>query len=116
MAAPLVLLVQLPHVRSSPAANAVPSGVMPVGGVAPAIDDVAFFGKRSLLGQVILGMQLRDILGDDDALGIGPGTFADAIACIGRRLAVGGLRAQISVPGMAGGTGGLREVLATLVR
>src|SRR5580693_1248986 len=90
-------------------------GVMPVGRVAAAIDDVAFFGKRGLLGQVILAMQLRDILGDDDALGIGPGTFADAIAGIGRRLAVSGLRAQISMPGVAAGAGGLRELLAVLI-
>src|SRR5580692_4431061 len=90
-------------------------GVMPVRRVAAAIDDVAFFGKRGLLGQVVLAMQLRDILGDDDALGIGPGAFADAIACIGCRLAVGCLGAQIGVPGMAAGTGGLRELLATLV-
>src|SRR5580692_8342832 len=90
-------------------------GVMPVGGVAPAIDDVAFFGKRSLLGQVILAVQLGDILGDDDALGVGPGTFADAVASIGRRLAVGRLRAQIGVPSMAAGAGCLRQLLAVLI-
>src|ERR1700694_3410405 len=60
-------------------------------------------------------MQLRDILGDDDALGVLPRTLADAVACIHRGLAVGGLRREISVPGLRARTRGLRQRLALIV-
>ena len=47
--------------------------------VAAAVDDLALFGERGLLGEVVGAVQLRDVLGDDDALGVLPRAAADAI-------------------------------------
>src|SRR6266446_5048580 len=57
-------------------------------------------------------MQLVDILGDRHALAVLPGSASDAVARVDRRLAVGGLRAEVGVPGMAAGTDCLGELLA----
>src|SRR3974377_829447 len=56
--------------------------VMPVGLVANTIVHLTLFGERGLFGEVVGAMELRDILGDDHALGVRPRTFADAIACV----------------------------------
>ena len=122
IAAPCVLLVQFLQVRSSPAANAVPSACDPVStswrfGVSPAaVDDLALFAERGLLGEVVAGaVQIGDVLGDHRALGILPRSLADAVARIDGRLAVGGLRREVGAPGFAAGAGGLRQRLAVIV-
>jgi hypothetical protein len=61
-------------------------------------------------------MQFGEILGNDNALGIGPRTFANPVARVHGRLAVRRLRAHVSVPGVATGAGTLRQLLAALVR
>src|SRR5690348_13046160 len=58
--------------------------VMGVGCVAPAIDRHTLFGQRSLLGQIVTAMQLRNILGDDYTLRILPRPMPDAVARIYR--------------------------------
>src|SRR5689334_4472139 len=52
--------------------------------VAAPIVYLPFLAERGLLGEIVGAMQLRDVLGDSDTLGIRPRTFADAIACIYR--------------------------------
>ena len=61
-------------------------------------------------------MQLADVLGDDNALGIRPRTLADAVARVDRRTILGHARAQIGLPGLAAGSCCLREALAVRVR
>jgi hypothetical protein len=60
-------------------------------------------------------MQLGGIPGDHDALGILPGSLADAVARIDGGLAVGALRRQIGPPGFCSGARGLRQGLAIIV-
>ncbi len=63
-------------------------------------------------------MQLRDILGDHDALGILPGSLADAVARIHGRLAVGCLCREIGAPNLDSGSigaRGLRQCLTVVV-
>src|SRR3954447_12723222 len=59
--------------------------------VAAAVDDLGLLAERGLLGEVVGAVQLGDILGDDDALGVLPWSLADAVARIDGGLAVGGL-------------------------
>ena len=100
-----VLLVQLSQVRSSPAGKAVPSGCEPVRmscrfGVSPRPLTTSPFSLSAVcLVRLLLAVQLVDILGDDSPLALLPGTVADAVARVDGRAAVGGLRAQIGVPG-----------------
>ena len=114
-----MLLVQFLQVRSSPAGKAVPSAVEPVrvscrfGFSLAAVDDLALLAQRGLLGEIVgIAVQVVDALGDHDALGVLPGAFADAVAGVHRAVA---LRAEISVPGLAGGARGLRELAAMRV-
>src|SRR5450631_4348270 len=65
--------------------------VMAVRGIAATVDDIALLGKRGLLGEIVGGVQLGDILRDHDALGVLPRPLADAVTRIHRRLAVGRL-------------------------
>ena len=92
---------------------------MTVRRVAAAVDDVALFGERGLLGEIVAGaVQIGDILGDHDAFRILPGALADAVARIHGRLAVGGLRREVGVPGLdstCAGARGLRQRLAMIV-
>src|SRR6185312_1731715 len=74
--------------------------------VAATVDDLALLRQRRLLGEVVLAVQVGDVLGDDDALGVGPGALADAVLRVHR---AGPLRGQISVPGLAGSAGSLRQ-------
>src|SRR6266436_7843141 len=60
--------------------------IVPVGGVADAIDDIALFGEGRLLGQVVGAMELVDVFGDGDTLAVLPWSTADAVAGIDRRL------------------------------
>ena len=119
MAEPAVLLVQFLQVRSSPAGKALAVGgragedVMPVRLFAAAVDDLALLAQRGLLGEVVaVAVQIVDALGDHRALGILPRTLADAVAGVHRAVA---LRAEISVPGLAGGARRLRELAALRV-
>src|SRR5205085_1110822 len=48
--------------------------------VAAAVDDIAFLGKRGLLAEIVVAVQLRHILGDDYPLGVRPWPASDAIA------------------------------------
>src|ERR1041384_842061 len=89
--------------------------VVLVGRIAAAIDDVALLGQRGLLCQIVLAMQFVDILGDNDALGILPRTLADAVARIDCGFAVGGLGAEIGMPGSAARAGRLRQLLTVLI-
>jgi hypothetical protein len=52
---------------------------VPVGRVAAAVDHLALFVERHLLGEIVVTMQLVDILGDNDALGVLPRAAPDPI-------------------------------------
>src|SRR6185295_885213 len=89
--------------------------VVTVGRIAAAVDDLALLAERGLLGKAVGAVQIGDVLGNNSALGILPRPLADAIARIDRRLTVGGLRRQVSAPGLAAGSGRLRQCLAMIV-
>src|SRR5690606_12310737 len=61
--------------------------VVLVGRVADAVDHVAVLGERGLLGDVVGRgvVQLVDVRGDHDALGVVPWTPADAVAGVDGR-------------------------------
>src|SRR5262245_63283686 len=66
------------------------------------VDHLALLGERGLLGEVVAGaVEVGDVLGDHDALGILPRSLADAVLGIDSRLAVGRLRRKISAPRFA---------------
>ena len=69
------------------------------------------------VGVSCAGVQLVEILRDDDAFGIRPGTRADATARVGRLVAVVGipLGAQVDAPGFVAETDGARQLLANLI-
>src|SRR2546429_7209409 len=70
--------------------------------VAPPIDYVALLRYRGLLVQIVGGVKLRHVFRDSDAFGVLPGAVADTVARIdGLR----SLRAEVSVPRPATGTG-----------
>src|SRR5919108_416305 len=73
--------------------------VVPVGRVAAAVDHLALLIERRLLGEMVVAMQLVDILGDDDALGVLPWAAPDAIARVDGLGAAHGLRAEVGAPG-----------------
>src|SRR5439155_10348245 len=89
--------------------------VVPVGRVAATVDDLSLLAQGALLGQAVGAVQLGDVLGDHDALGVLPWSLADAIARIHRGRTVGRLRREIGVPGLATGSGRLRQRLAVIV-
>src|ERR1700730_8298003 len=74
--------------------------------ISPTVDDSALLGKRGLLGEIVGAMQFGNVLRNDDALGVDPWPAPDAVAGIHVTRA---LRAQVSVPGLAAGTGGMRK-------
>src|SRR3954470_15652015 len=87
--------------------------VVPVRRVAAAVDDLALLAERGLLGEVVgRPVQVGNVLGDHSALGVLPRSLADAVARVDGRLAVGGLRGEISAPGLAAGAAGLGQLLA----
>src|SRR5664279_492617 len=87
--------------------------VMPVRRVAAAVDHVAFFRKIVLLAELVAGaVQIIDAGGDDHALGVAPGTLADAVARVHRAVA---LRGQIGVPGLGPRAYRCGELLAMCV-
>jgi len=69
--------------------------------VAPAVDLLPLFGQGRCLGQVVLPVQFRDVVGDHHAQRVPPRPGADPVACADRRLAIGRLRAEIGAPGPA---------------
>src|SRR5262249_47623852 len=87
--------------------------VVHVGRIAPPTDRVTLRGERRLLGDVVLSVQVGEILGDDDSLGVLPGAGAKAVAGVDRAVT---LRAQIRVPGPGTGTGRLGVQLTDPVR
>src|ERR1700730_6558036 len=92
--------------------------VMPVRGIAAAVDDVALLAQRGLFGQVVGAVQLGDIPGDHDAFGILPGSLADAVARIHGWLTIDSLGREIGAPGFYPervGAGRLRQGLTVIV-
>jgi hypothetical protein len=85
--------------------------------VAGAVDDLALFGERGLLGEVVAGaVEVGDILGDHDAFRILPRPLADAVARVHRRLTIGRLGRQIGAPGFWRAKAcGLGQALAVIV-
>src|SRR2546428_8804659 len=81
--------------------------------IAAPVDHLTLFGQGGLLGDVVLAVQLSQILRDDDALGVLPGTAADAVARVD---GAGALCAQIRVPGLGARARGPTDQLAPLVR
>ncbi len=57
---------------------------MAVGRIAAAVDDLALFRQRGLLGQVVRAVQFGDVLGDGYAFGVHPRPFANAVASVHR--------------------------------
>src|SRR5262245_21769169 len=90
--------------------------VVPVGRVATAVDHLARLVERRLLGEIVVAVQLVDICGDDDALGVLPRAAPDAIACVDGLSTTYGLRAEVGTPGAAAHTRRLRQRLAVPVR
>ena len=67
--------------------------------IAATADDFAFLGQGSLFGDVVgIRVQVFQILGNDDAFGILPWAFADAVTGIDTSIASGRRRAQIRTP------------------
>src|SRR5215472_12585231 len=90
--------------------------VVAIGRIAAAVNDVALFRQRGLLGEIVAGaVQVGNVLGDDDTLGVLPRPFADPVLCVDRGLAVRGLGREIGMPGLGSGAGRLRQRLAVLV-
>src|SRR5947208_17198760 len=91
--------------------------VVAVRRVAAAVDDIALFAQCSLLAEIVAGaVEVGDVFGDHGALGVLPGSLADAVARIHGGLAVGGLRRQIRAPDLwSAGTCGLRQRLTVIV-
>jgi hypothetical protein len=80
------------------------------------VEHIALLAQRGLFADVVRPVQLGDILGDDDGLGILPGAFADPVAGIHSGLAVGTLGRKIGVPRLGAGARGLRQRLAMIIR
>src|SRR6185312_15537309 len=90
--------------------------VVAVRGVAAAVVDLALFGERGFLGQIVArAVELGDVLGDHDALGVLPRPVADTLARVHGARALGILGREIGVPCLATGACGLRELLAVTV-
>src|ERR1700712_4416558 len=88
--------------------------IMAVRRIATAVDDVALFAERVLLGDVVGAMQLGNVPGDHDALGVLPRPLADAVARVLSGDAGSGLRRQIRAPGFGAGARRLRQRLAII--
>ena len=90
---------------------------MLVGLVASAVDRHALFVERELFVNAVavtlnVAMQVGDVLSNNGSLGIEPGTIADTIPGIYRRLAAGGSGAEVRPPGSTAGPRSLGERLA----
>src|SRR5437899_2938402 len=90
--------------------------VVHVGLITAPVDGLALLAQRRLLVQLVVGaVEVVDARRDYLALGVLPRALPDAIARVDGRLAVGGLRREIGVPGVLAGARRLRERLAMLV-
>ena len=89
--------------------------VVAVRTVAPAINNLAFFIQGCFFAEIVIPVQFVNIIGDDNAHGIMPGTRADAIASIDCYLIILSLSAQISTPGTVSGANGRSQGLAISV-
>ncbi|MCY1359263.1 hypothetical protein D9M69_458230 [compost metagenome] len=58
------------------------------------------FVQGHFLGQLVVAVQLRDVAGDDDPLGVLPRALADAITGIDRPRTADGTGAEVSTPGV----------------
>src|SRR5215831_15447372 len=58
--------------------------VMPGGRIANAVDAVTLLGQRRLLVEIVCAVKLSNIVSNDYAFGVLPGSLADAVACIYR--------------------------------
>src|SRR5262245_25459140 len=61
-------------------------------------------------------MQIGDVFGDYDALGVHPRTFADAVACVYGWLTRGGRGAEVRPPRPVAGAGGCGQRLTVFIR
>ena len=75
-----------------------------------------FSAKRILEADFVGGMQILDIGCDLDTIDIHPRSLADSVASVHRRCSTGGLRAEISVPGLGAGADLRCQILAMFVR
>src|SRR3954452_16653756 len=84
---------------------------------ADAGDDLAALGERRIESElVVVAVRVLDARRDDFAFEVLPRSLADAVARIHGRLAIGLLRAEVGVPGLAACAMALRQHLAVLVR
>src|SRR5688572_14188532 len=87
--------------------------VVAVRRVAAAVDRRTLLAQRVLLAELVVrAVQVGDAGGDHRALGVLPGTLADAVLGVDR---VGALGAQIGAPSLAGRAGGGSELGAMRV-
>jgi hypothetical protein len=94
--------------------------IMLVGLIASAVDRLALFVKREFLVNAVtvalnVPMQIGYILSDDGSFGIVPGTIANAIAGVHRRLTAGSGGAEVSPPRSTAGSRSLGKGLAVLI-
>src|SRR5215510_12037828 len=75
-----------------------------------------FLGKRVFFSQfVVVAVQIVDILGNDDALGVLPWTLTNSVARIDCRLICGRARTQVGAPGFVAGSDSSRKPLANCI-
>jgi hypothetical protein len=84
--------------------------------IAAAVDDVALFCERSLLREAIRAVQLVEVVRDQRALCVVPGTAADSIAGVDRGLSARRVRTQIGVPHVSATSHRAGARLADLIR
>src|SRR4030095_1304303 len=90
--------------------------VMHVGFIAAGVDLIASLAQRSFFVEIIVvAVEIVDVFGDDDAFGILPGTFANAITSVDGSLTVGRAGAEIGSPSMVARANRLRERLAVFI-
>jgi len=84
--------------------------------VAACVDGLALLAEPGLfVDLIVVAVQIVDVFRDDDAFGVLPGPFTDAITGVDGGLAIGCASAQVSVPGSVAGADRLRQGLAVFV-
>src|SRR4029453_9365076 len=90
--------------------------VMHVRFITAGVDLITFFAQRGFFVEIIVvAVEIVDVFGDDDAFGILPRTFANAITGVDGRLAVGRAGTEIGPPGVVTRSNRLRERLAVFI-
>jgi hypothetical protein len=89
--------------------------IVAIGCIPATVDHVTLLRQRGLLGQLVGAMQIRNVLGDNNTLGVLPWSLADAIARIDGWLAVSSLGRKIGMPGLASDARGLGQFLTMIV-